>query len=115
MQVPAGPEDAPKGEIEPSGKSGNLTLAEVNEVLEHGWKTVRDRSERELLLQLQGLLHTREVATLARPAPAQNCWCEQCDLVSQGVLRLRMNLCPECGSKRCPRAQSHDNACTHRT
>ncbi len=49
------------------------------------------------------------------------CWCFRCD---QGGLtdfpplgnlffaRVRMNLCPTCGNKRCPRSTDHTNTCT---
>jgi len=51
----------------------------------------------------------------------ESCWCEACDKSEElmramvGVrlsLRMRMNLCPICGNKRCPRATDHRNACT---
>lgn len=47
-----------------------------------------------------------------QPTQAQaNCWCEFCDLESNGPLRTRMSICPTCGDKRCPRAAHHDAAC----
>jgi len=46
------------------------------------------------------------------------CWCYRCD---QKVppdpdnpfsgLRMRMNLCPDCGNKRCPKATDHNLPC----
>jgi len=46
----------------------------------------------------------------------KTCWCYQClDDPSMGPLNpavQRMIVCPECGNKRCPRATSHDNACS---
>ncbi|WP_284076366.1 hypothetical protein [Herbaspirillum aquaticum] len=46
-----------------------------------------------------------------RTPAAPECWCETCDeKLSQ--LRFRMNLCPDCGNKRCPKATHHNNACT---
>ncbi len=45
------------------------------------------------------------------------CWCERCDKEKAGTsgvglfLRFRMNLCPICGDKRCPRAADHRNEC----
>lgn len=52
---------------------------------------------------------------------SEACWCEECDkteslkqtMVGVPVFgRVRMNLCPICGNKRCPRATSHNNECT---
>lgn len=44
------------------------------------------------------------------------CWCFRClDEPSMGPLNpavQRMIVCPQCGNKRCPRATSHDNACS---
>lgn len=48
------------------------------------------------------------------PKPPRACWCEECDPgITIGRLwsRSRMSVCPECGSKRCPRAVSHRNLC----
>ena len=64
-----------------------------------------------------------------RPQPAafphlsQTCWCATCDseatlALPRGDVRIlmrRMNLCPTCGNKRCPKAMHHDNACTGST
>ena len=46
------------------------------------------------------------------------CWCFDCDAIRRrdgviGVLDVRMNLCPDCGNKRCPKATNHDNSCTN--
>ena len=54
-------------------------------------------------------------------ATPEACWCFQCDqdgltnhppLASLFFARTRMNLCPQCGNKRCPRATNHRNGCT---
>lgn len=47
-----------------------------------------------------------------------DCWCSACDddLREQGVIppmECRMNLCPDCGNKRCPKATFHGNECTN--
>lgn len=39
------------------------------------------------------------------------CWCQSCDIAANHGLRSRMSLCPECGDKRCPRAEHHGNEC----
>lgn len=46
------------------------------------------------------------------------CWCMTCDQEQRdngelGLLEFRMNLCPDCGNKRCPKATHHDNECTN--
>ena len=46
------------------------------------------------------------------------CWCDSCDKEANAGFRTRMGVCPDCGDKRCNRAQHHDNACStapHRT
>lgn len=44
------------------------------------------------------------------------CWCFECiNDPSMGLLnpvRHQMIVCPQCGNKRCPRATSHDLACS---
>lgn len=58
------------------------------------------------------------VAELTELAGVVECWCERCDKEQAGpneislFLRFRMNLCPMCGDKRCPRATDHRNECT---
>lgn len=45
-----------------------------------------------------------------RPAPINpDCWCHAC---RPDQVNYRMILCPDCGNKRCPHANHHDNACT---
>lgn len=55
-------------------------------------------------------------ATLGLNNVLKTCWCYQClDEPSMGPLSpalQRMIVCPQCGNKRCPRAASHDNACS---
>lgn len=38
------------------------------------------------------------------------CWCQTCRPVTMNDMRFVV--CPECGNKRCPRANDHCNACT---
>jgi hypothetical protein len=40
-----------------------------------------------------------------------SCWCGTCDTAANGGFRSRMSLCPECGDKRCPRAENHSWPC----
>jgi hypothetical protein len=55
-------------------------------------------------------------ATLGLDNVLKTCWCFRClDEPSMGPFNpamRRMILCPQCGNKRCPRATSHDNACS---
>lgn len=39
-----------------------------------------------------------------------DCWCRTCRPVTMNDMRFVV--CPECGNKRCPRANDHRNACT---
>ncbi|HBZ3600966.1 TPA: hypothetical protein MHL24_00470 [Klebsiella pneumoniae] len=54
---------------------------------------------------------SRICAELAGNPPANpGCWCRTCRPV---VLNdMRFVVCPDCGNKRCPRANDHRNACT---
>ena len=38
------------------------------------------------------------------------CWCQTCRPVTMNDMRFVV--CPECGNKRCPHANDHNNACT---
>ena len=44
------------------------------------------------------------------------CWCHTCRPVVSGLAGdmsdMRMVLCPDCGNKRCPKANDHRYACT---
>lgn len=41
------------------------------------------------------------------------CWCHTCRPVRMHPPEdMRMVLCPDCGNKRCPKANDHRNACT---
>lgn len=50
----------------------------------------------------------------------EKCWCFECDEaliqgddpIARAMLRTRVNTCPACGYKRCPRATDHRFACT---
>ena len=61
--------------------------------------------------------HTQPEKLVDRWAGVVKCWCERCDKEQASpneislFLRFRMNLCPICGDKRCPRAADHRNEC----
>lgn len=53
----------------------------------------------------------------------EGCWCSTCEdcrmakLIAENpkmnfLFMQRMVLCPDCGNKRCPRANSHEHSCT---
>ncbi|EPU7897682.1 hypothetical protein ACVZRU_005082 [Klebsiella pneumoniae] len=44
------------------------------------------------------------------PEIIPDCWCRTCRPV--GLNDMRFVVCPDCGNKRCPRANDHRNACT---
>jgi len=47
------------------------------------------------------------------PLVKRDCWCLTCRPIDYTDLgSVRMAVCPECGNKRCPRANNHLNACT---
>lgn len=52
---------------------------------------------------------------------SEQCWCRRCEEARGETFELqpgwtmpvsRFIVCPICGNKRCPRASSHENACT---
>ena len=48
---------------------------------------------------------------------SESCWCYRCDTEARArsgdiFNYMRMNICPDCGNKRCPKATDHRNACT---
>ena len=54
---------------------------------------------------------SRICAELAGNPPANpGCWCRTCRPVD--LNDMRFVVCPDCGNKRCPRANNHRNACT---
>ena len=61
------------------------------------------------------LNHSGDAADMVEPVsnrdelPAK-CWCQTCRPVTMNDMRFVV--CPECGNKRCPRANDHRNACT---
>jgi hypothetical protein len=68
----------------------------------------------------QGPYVPSALVAAAFPYLSQTCWCGSCDnkaadLLAEGDIRRicrRMNLCPSCGNKRCPRSWDHVYACT---
>ena len=54
----------------------------------------------------QGRAHRAE----AQPEQEQKCWCTTCRPITMSDMRFVV--CPDCGNKRCPKANDHCNACT---
>jgi predicted RNA-binding Zn-ribbon protein involved in translation (DUF1610 family) len=53
----------------------------------------------------------RELLAFRRNSPVTpDCWCHTCRSVTMNDMRFVV--CPDCGNKRCPRANDHRNACT---
>ena len=51
--------------------------------------------------------------SLYDPQNSVKCWCQTCCKNETGEYHLfRMVVCPECGSKRCPRATNHELECS---
>lgn len=68
-----------------------------------------------------GLVLRQHGAWFVIDTGGEECWCIRCDeqtaedlerLTGEVQFASRMNLCPDCGNKRCPRATHHDHACT---
>lgn len=60
-------------------------------------------------MQLSGNSEQLEPVSNRDELPAK-CWCHTCRPVTMNDMRFVV--CPECGNKRCPRANNHRNACT---
>lgn len=45
-------------------------------------------------------------------ASEARCWCHACTRDTAWPFALKMIVCPDCGNKRCPKANDHRNACT---
>tara|TARA_R110000868_G_scaffold3012_1_gene20293 strand:- start:805 stop:1056 length:252 start_codon:yes stop_codon:yes gene_type:complete len=59
------------------------------------------------------LTHLPMTEKLHEKQNSVKCWCQTCCKNETGYHHLfRMVLCPECGSKRCPRATNHELECT---
>ena len=79
------------------------SVAPAQSPIDHGY-----RSECEC----SGCKATARIcADLSANSPANpGCWCLTCRPVA--INDMRFVVCPDCGNKRCPRANDHRNACT---
>lgn len=62
---------------------------------------------RENVEYVVAMLARQQLLTVDKPV---ECWCHTCRPL--GPDRMEMVLCPDCGNKRCPKANDHRNACT---
>lgn len=84
------------------------------------WWASRQAQALDALNRMQSILmmsdgrHPRDVLRgfiqLASKPARRKCWCATCD-EAENLCRTRMSLCPNCGDKRCPRAEFHGNEC----
>jgi len=51
-----------------------------------------------------------QATTPPQPEQEQKCWCTTCRPITMSDMRFVV--CPDCGNKRCPKANDHRNACT---
>ncbi|EQB1509196.1 hypothetical protein [Enterobacter hormaechei] len=94
----------------------------------HGTQQLRERIARTIRAAMLQGVENAETPTTMQTAPAldsspkfaespsgnspviPDCWCRTCRPV---VLNdMRFVVCPDCGNKRCPRANDHKNSCT---
>ncbi len=72
------------------------------------YETELEMSHREAITSLRQTISDLEKA---------KCWCHSCnrDVLVNGIpfSLSRMILCPDCGNKRCPKANNHTFACTN--
>lgn len=51
------------------------------------------------------------IGKLSRILEKKNCWCLTCRPITFDDVRFVV--CPDCGNKRCPKANNHENECTN--
>ena len=75
-----------------------------------------EKQVRELIAENKALKEAlrehamREVQRLGQEIE-QECWCTTCRPIT--MADMRFVVCPDCGNKRCPKANDHRNACTN--
>lgn len=114
------PEEKEAGKI-----NFDLLMAAVHKIAPEGWQLVPVVPTTEMVeayfagkMEAQSCTHqqrarervTRDYRAMLAAAPKPECWCHTCRPVTSDD--MRMVLCPDCGNKRCPRANDHRNACT---
>jgi len=77
--------------------------AELREAIIYGPKILGD------LLKEYERLTTEDIKI--NEAPKMSCWCGTCRPLTMNDMRFIV--CPDCGNKRCPKANDHNNACTN--
>ncbi|HGL6673264.1 TPA: hypothetical protein ACKFNV_004790 [Klebsiella quasipneumoniae] len=76
----------------------------------HGTQQLRERIAQAVRAAMLAAAPQPQNAPQNIPEIIPDCWCRTCRPV---VLNdMRFVVCPDCGNKRCPRANDHRNACT---
>lgn len=94
---------------------------ELRQWLQHAYEELLDAAvyTRRAMAELDKILGHDELADMVRAGKLATswkdpgCWCEACDIATNGPFRSRMSLCPACGDKRCPRAKDHLEICSN--
>lgn len=92
------------------------------QVVPQGWRLIPEDATEEWLtvLREKGVrigsfesLLTDVLAAAPKPPEAAKaeCWCLTCRPLT--LQDMRFVICPDCGNKRCPKANNHANACTN--
>ncbi|MHA8112836.1 hypothetical protein ACX122_06935 [Kosakonia cowanii] len=76
--------------------NGRVITMSVHTAYKNGWNACR-----------AAMLNAGPVTAATVP---EKCWCRTCRPV--GITDMRFVVCPDCGNKRCPRANDHRNACS---
>ena len=88
-----------------------MKLADEYASLRTNWDSGNtDQTTPHLVDIAKQALRTAITEALAQTS-SQKCWCGTC--VPNSLNNMRMILCPDCGNKRCPKANDHRNACTN--
>ena len=81
--------------------AGDMTTDERMEILNKLVKWMEKKKDQE-----EG-----ECDRQTTEAPKMSCWCRTCRPLTMNDMRFVV--CPDCGNKRCPKANDHKNACTN--
>lgn len=86
----------------------------VEELAEVGKWMDEDKGYQESTLEKQqewAMNRNYHYTNTDNPIDFPKCWCHTCSPIT--LDNMRMILCPDCGNKRCPKANHHDNPCTN--
>ena len=100
-------------------KKSDVTRAKFEQLIEDTVKEVlaqpeqRNLTEQEHDVLMNSIKASSTVVSkgfLAQPQQEQKCWCTTCHPITMSDMRFVV--CPDCGNKRCPKANDHRHACT---